>query len=244
MIFGRKKAREATDPAPAAEPQAEQEQPSEQTASREIPGIPAETQAGWQEWDDQFTRNEGPFDITEVDLEADDVKRLDLGAIIVTPFPQMNLQLQVDKDRSRIQAILVSDGASAIEIALFGAPAKSSIIPEIRGDIITATAKSKGRLAVAKGPFGAEIRRVQQVADPQGNPAMHVSRTWLVEGPSWMLRGVLMGKAAMEPADLDASLTLYEFFANLVVRRGHAPVAPGALIPMMMPVQEPPSSQA
>lgn len=242
MIFGRKKAHEAAKPSPEAQVRAEPDQPVE--AAKDLPGIPAELQETWREWDAEASREEGPFDITEVDLEADDVNRLDLGSIIVTPFQQMNLQLQVDKERTRVQAILVGDGSSMIEVALFGAPAKSSIIPEIRRDIIASTAKSKGRVAVVKGPFGGEIRRALPVTDPQGKSALHVSRTWLVEGPSWMLRGVLMGKAAMEPADLDASLTLYEFFANLVVRRGHAPVAPGALIAMTMPTQETPTRGA
>ncbi|HMR48878.1 MAG TPA: DUF3710 domain-containing protein [Arachnia sp.] len=242
MIFGRKKAGEAAKPKPEAQVPVEQEPAAEAVA--DLPGIPADVQATWREWDAKVSRDEGPFDITEVDLEADDVKRLDLGALIVTPFPQMNLQLQVDKERTRVQAILVGDGASMIEVTLFGAPAKSSIIPETRGGMIDATAKAKGRIAVANGPFGTEIRRALPITDPQGNPALHVSRTWLVEGPSWMLRGVLMGKAAMEPANLDASLTLYEFFANLVVRRGHAPVAPGGLIAMTMPTQEPSSHGA
>lgn len=41
----------------------------------------------WQAWDASFDRDEGPFDIEEVDLDADDVTRVDLGAVVVTPFP-------------------------------------------------------------------------------------------------------------------------------------------------------------
>ncbi len=236
MIFGRKKSSQPADESTPAQPQVEEME--ESSAPQEIPGVPAEAQATWREWDEQFTRDEGPFDISEVDLEADDVNRLDLGCLVVTPFPEMKLQLQVDQQRKNVQAILVGDGASALEVALFGAPARSSLIPETRGEIIQSAAKSKGRVAVAKGPFGAEIRRALPVTDPQGNPAMHVSRTWLVEGPSWMLRGVLMGKAAMDPSDYDASVALLEFFANLVVRRGTTPVAPGSLIPMTVPQKD------
>lgn len=237
MIFGRKKSSQpAAEPAPVEQPEADQAE--EASAPGDIPGVPAEAQATWREWDEQFTRDEGPFDISEVDLEADDVNRLDLGCLIVTPFPEMKLQLQVDQQRKRVQAILVGDGASALEVALFGAPARSSLIPETRGEIIQSAAKSKGRVAVAKGPFGAEVRRALPVTDPQGNAAMHVSRTWLAEGPSWMLRGVLMGKAAMDPSDYEASVALLEFFANLVVRRGTTPVAPGSLIPMTVPQKD------
>lgn len=237
MIFGRKKSSEPVVEEETAETPVDEQTP-EAEAPKEEGVVPAEAQATWREWDEQFTRDEGPFDISEVDLEADDVKRLDLGCVIVTPFPEMNLQLQVDQKRKRVQAILVGDGASAIEVALFGAPLRASIIPEIRTDIIQSVVNAKGRVAVAKGPFGPEIRRALPVKDPEGKPGMHVSRTWLAQGPSWMLRGVVMGKAAMEPADHEASLTLFEFFANIVVRRGTAPVAPGALIPMTVPQKD------
>jgi len=44
-----------------------------------------------QDW-----REEGPFDIDEVDLEADGVPRLDLGALIVTPEDDMQIQIIAD----------------------------------------------------------------------------------------------------------------------------------------------------
>ena len=40
----------------------------------------------WAEIDEDFDRDEGPFDIEEVDLDQDDVQRIDLGALVVTPF--------------------------------------------------------------------------------------------------------------------------------------------------------------
>ena len=35
-----------------------------------------------------------------------------------------------------------------------------------------------------------------------------------------------------------AALTLFEFFSNIVVRRGTAPAAPGSLLPMQVPQAE------
>ena len=68
----------------------------------------------WEAWDAAFEREEGPFDIKEVDLEADEVKRLDLGTLILTPFDKMNLQLQVDKSKDKVQALLISDGGGRL----------------------------------------------------------------------------------------------------------------------------------
>ena len=192
----------------------------------------------WAELDAAFDRDEGPFDIEEVDLDADDVKRLDLGTLVITPFPKMTMQLQVDKEKKKVQAILVADGASAMEVAVFAGPMRTSMIPEIRDDVISGTANAGGTVDVVGGPFGAELRRRMPVKDAQGKPAVHVSRTWLVDGPGWVLRGVLMGKAALDPTDQDAELTLLEFFANLVVRRGSAPAAPGSVLTMSVPQSE------
>lgn len=203
------------------------------------PGPDGHPEAGtWQEWDAAFDRDWGPFDIEEVDLEADDTKRLDLGTIVVTPFEKMKMQLQVDKAKQKVQAILVADGASAIEVAAFAGPMRTSLLPEIRDEIIAATEREKGSVQVVRGPFGAELRRRLPVTDPKGNPAIHVSRTWLVSGPGWVLRGVLMGRAALEPDNEDAQLTLFEFFSNLVVRRGTSPAAPGSLLAMTVPTGE------
>lgn len=189
----------------------------------------------WDAWDAAFEREAGPFDIEEVDLDADEVKRIDLGTLIVTPFDKMNLQLQVDKAKEKVQALLISDGASAMEVAVFAGPTRASMISEIRTEIIRATAEAKGTIEMVEGPFGAELRRRLPVKTPEGNPATHLSRTWLVGGPGWVLRGVVMGKAALEPDNEQADSAMWEFYSNLVVRRGQQPAVPGSVLTMDVP---------
>ncbi|NLA28141.1 MAG: DUF3710 domain-containing protein, partial [Propionibacterium sp.] len=140
-------------------------------------------------------REDGPFDISEVDLDADDIERLDFGSVILTPFEGMQMQLQVDQRTKKVQAVMVMAGASAIEIALFAAPAQTQLVPDIRNEMIAATQKAGGRVSLAEGPFGTEVRRILPMTDPKGNKVVHISRTWFVEGPRWMLRGVVMGEA-------------------------------------------------
>ena len=190
-----------------------------------------------ERWDAEFSRNEGPFDISEVDLEADahEVNRLDLGSLIITPFQDMTMQLQVNRESNQVQSILVGDGQSALEVAVFAGPAKSSMTGEIRDEVLESTRQQGGRCQAVKGHFGTELPRALPAQDPNGNPAMHLSRTWLVPGPGWVLRGVLLGKATFSPDDEDAQLHLFEFFSNLVVRRGSTPAAPGSLLPMRVP---------
>ncbi len=189
----------------------------------------------WDEWDAAFNREEGPYDIEEVDLDADDVKRLDLGTLIITPFDKMNLQLQVDKAKEKVQALLISDGASAMEVAVFAGPTRASMVPEIRGEIMRATDEAQGKVQMVEGPFGAELRRRLPVTTPEGKAATHMSRTWLVGGPGWVLRGVVMGRAALEPDNQEADSALWEFYSNLVVRRGQQPAVPGSVLTMDVP---------
>lgn len=227
MIFGRKK----RDKAATEEPQ---DTPNEPVVELEGEEESSEQQQA-RVWDEAFDRDEGPFDINEVDLDADDVKRIDFGALVVTPFEGMNLQLQAEREQRRVQSLVVSDGHSALEVAVFAAPSKSSITQEVREDIIEATKRQQGKLQFAQGPFGTELRRAVPLKDSQGKPALHVSRTWLVSGPGWLLRGVLLGKAALEPDNAEAQLALFEFFSNLVVRRENSPAAPGKLLYLTMP---------
>ncbi|MBB1483320.1 DUF3710 domain-containing protein [Tessaracoccus sp. MC1865] len=243
MIFGRKKRpaeaeqnRSATEVVDERIAEEVEDRPAEAEARPEV--TPIEAQAAL--WDAEFDRDWGPFDIEEVDLEADadEVQRLDLGTLVLTPFEGMSLQLQVNKDTNTVQSLLVGDGnQSALEVAVFAGPGKSSMVPEIRSEIIRATQQQKGRIELVEGPFGAEVRRSLPMTDPNGNPAMHVSRTWLVPGPGWVLRGVLLGKATFEPNNEDIQVALREFFSALVVRRGTAPAAPGSLLPMTVPQQ-------
>ena len=212
------------------------EETVEETAAEETPDDEEKSdEEKWAEIDEMFDRDEGPFDIDEVDLDEDDVQRIDLGALVVTPFEEMQLQLQVDEPQQRVQSFLVGDGASAMEVGLFAGPRRTSMLAEIREEIAAATEKEGGEITLLEGPFGVELHRRQPVTDPQGRRGTHVSRTWLVGGPGWVLRGIVFGRAALEPENEDASIALLECFGNLVVRRGTTPAAPGSLIPLTIP---------
>lgn len=208
---------------------------TEDTPDTEVDAVELDESAQWQAWDEAFSRDEGPFDIEEVDLDADDVNRLDLGTLVITPFDKMNLQLQVDKAKEKVQALLISDGTSAMEVAVFAGPTRSSMLDEIRDEIVKATEAAEGSIAMVDGPFGTELRRRLPVTTTEGKAATHLSRTWLCSGPGWVLRGVVMGKAALEPDNEDADGVLWEFFTNLVVRRGPQPAAPGSVLLMDIP---------
>ena len=148
----------------------------------------------------------------------------------------MQIQLQVDQATNQVQSALVMAEQSALEVALFAAPARTSMVRDITDDMTDSAVAAGGEVEISDGPFGPEIRRVIPVQGEDGEQAYHVSRTWFAQGPRWLLRGVLMGEAATEEGfDSPVAELLFEFFCNVVVRRGNEPMVPGDLIPMSLP---------
>ena len=242
-MFGRKKKSEddieAEDLDTAEEADDDVADEDEDVEDEEIPeddDIADEPEDEWERYDESRDwREDGPFDVAEVDLDADDVQRLDFGSLVVTPFDGMKMQLQVNQASGQVQALLVVNKQSALEVALFAAPAKGSMLAQVREDMQVATENAGGTMTLAKGPLGVEVRRVLPVTTADGREGKQPSRTWLVEGPKWLLRGVLMGKGATSDDVTGDAELLYEFFCNLVVRRGDHPHVPGELIGLDVP---------
>jgi hypothetical protein len=180
-------------------------------------------------------RADGPFDLEEVELGGDQFTRIDLGALIITPWEGLGLQLQVNEATRDVQAVTAVWKNSGLEVALFAAPASGGLAEELREDVVEEAEQAAGTANLAEGPFGTEVRKVLPQEGPGGEQLFHVSRIWFAEGPRWLLRGTLLGEAAIGDADAPLVAPFAEFFRNLVVRRGSKPMVPGELIPMTLP---------
>lgn len=202
---------------------------------READEADAEDDEELDEDDDVDPRADGPFDFDEVDLSADEVERLDLGALVLTPWEGMGLQLQVNETSQQVIAALAFWEQSGLELALLAAPTNGGLADELREDLTEEAEQAGGSSSTAKGPFGPELRRVLPVEGPSGEQMFQVSRTWFAEGPRWLLRGTLLGEAGLTEDDEGAAAPFVEFFRNVVVRRGEAPMVPGEVIAMTMP---------
>lgn len=188
-----------------------------------------------EEVEDVDWRADGPFDYDEVDLTADEVQRLDLGALILTPWEGMGLQLQVNEGTQQVVAALAFWEQSGLELALLAAPTNGGLADELREDLTEEAEQAGGSSSTADGPFGPELRRVLPAEGPAGEQLFQVSRTWFAEGPRWLLRGTLLGEAGLTEDDEGAAAPFVEFFRNVVVNRGEAPMVPGEVIAMTMP---------
>lgn len=189
-------------------------------------------------------RAEGPFDSSEVDpsvLEAED--RIDLGALVITGMPGMELRLQVDDQTGQVQAILLVLEDSALELRAFAAPKKTGIWTEVRREIAAEASRMGGTATDTEGPFGTELVLVVPVEDPDGQIFSQTSRVVGVDGPRWLLRATVLGRAAVEP---DAAAPMEEALRNVIVVRGAEPMAVRESLPLQLPpgAQPAPDEQA
>ncbi|MFI5692468.1 DUF3710 domain-containing protein [Kribbella sp. NPDC051586] len=194
---------------------------------------PATNDAATEESGPADVRAEGPFDSTEVDadvLEAED--RIDLGALVVNGMPGMELGLQVDEQSGVVQAVLLMLEDSALELRAFAAPRSSGIWDEVRREIAAEASRMGGTATENDGQFGTELVLVVPVEDPEGQIFSQTSRVIGVDGPRWLLRATVLGRAAVEP---DAALPMEETIRNVVVVRGDEPMAVRESLPLRLP---------
>lgn len=245
MIFGRKKSEANAEPDDQVDPTAAEEvDPADGTEERDVAdetatGVVERDTDEWAEFDlSQDWRAEGPFDFDEVDLEADQIERLDFGSMIITPPPNCEVRLQVAEGTQSIVSVLIVVGESAMELSAFSAPRTPGLWAEIRQQIVDQTAQAGGTSDSVEGPFGTELVRNLPVRLPDGQSAIQPSRTWVAEGPRWLLRGVLMGRAALsDEIEDDIVGPLFDAFSDVIVRRSESPMPVGDLLPLTLPPQ-------
>ncbi|MDR0989788.1 MAG: DUF3710 domain-containing protein [Propionibacteriaceae bacterium] len=173
-------------------------------------------------------RDDGPFDITEVELDDDPVERIDLGPLIVTSQPDMRIQLAVNPRTQTADAMTVSKAGAGLVIKVLAAPSQPGYVAERRQQIVDETTKLGGQvLKLSQGPFGTQIDRRLPQAE---GPAVRL-RDWQVQGSRWLLEGTLLGPAATDDAAAAGLRAEFEeFFRNLIVRRGDTALVPGSVL--------------
>ena len=174
-------------------------------------------------------RPTGPWDVTEV---TDTLARLDLGAIRVPGVPGMEIRLDKDKSSDAIAMVTLSVDGSVLQVQAFAAPRTDGIWDEIREEISESVTKQGGSVDDVPGPYGRELLARLPVRTPEGRTGHRPARFLGWDGPRWFLRGVLTGKAAVDPA---AARVLEAVFGQIVVVRGDDARAPRDLLVLTRP---------
>lgn len=174
-------------------------------------------------------RDRGPWDVTEVDSLG---SRVDLGAIWLPGVPGMELRMEIDKATEVVSAAAVNLDGSSLQVQVFAAPRTDGIWDEIREEIADSVVKQGGSADDLPGPFGRELLARLPVRTEEGRTGHRPARFIGVDGARWFLRGVVSGKAAVDP---EAARALEAIFSDIVVVRGEEARAPRDLLALTLP---------
>lgn len=167
-------------------------------------------------------RAAGPWDAEEK-TPGEDEPYIDLGSLIIKGRPGFNLQLPTDGDSDDIGSAVLLTEDSGLELRAFAAARSGGLWDEVRADLIEEVERLGGNYVALDGAFGPELQIRVPVTLPDGEDGFQPSRIIGVEGPRWLLRGTLLGDAALNPSD---DGVLIEAFRDTIVVRGSEPRAP------------------
>lgn len=162
----------------------------------------------------------GPFDETET--PDDGLARLDLGSLLL-PVPD-GAQLQVEMDPPGVvKAIHVLMPGGQMTLNAYAAPRSGGLWEEVCGELASELKGNGAAVRSATGEWGQEL--MANVGD--------LSLRFIgVNGPRWMLRGVVAGPPEQAAQAAHGLRTLVR---GTVVVRGTAPIPVREPLPIQLP---------
>jgi len=177
-------------------------------------------------------RARGPWDASEVTVDEDDDTRIDLGGLLLTPHPELDVQLQVDEASGQVVAVIMAGEDGAAEVRAFAAPRNGDIWERSRKAVAAEVAQMGGTATERDGTWGPELVVSLMVDLPDGQRAQQESVVIGIPGPRWLLRATLFGRPA---AAWDPDGNVETALRDIVVVRGSDPIPPGDALPLTMP---------
>ncbi|MFY9262893.1 MAG: DUF3710 domain-containing protein [Actinomycetaceae bacterium] len=174
----------------------------------------------------QNTPTTGPFD------EADHPQRgalLDAGSLWLPKVAGVSIQFPFDNRRKEVRGILYSKKGGMLQLQAYAAPRSRGLWHDVRTDMITSIAKQGGSSKEVDGPFGTELHAQMPVPNvDQPQPHRFIG----IDGPRWLLRATLYGRAATNQQLADE---MFDIVRRVVVVRGQDPHPPRDLLPLTVP---------
>lgn len=234
MKFGLSKKKDTSRQAESAErTEQEPKEASERTAetSENVKSrrLAQETSAENVQTFVEFTRDNGPWDVTE---QRTGSQYIDLGGLMVKSQPGLSLRLEADQKTQQVIAVTLQLGEGTLQVQGFAAPKSQGIWDEIRRELSASVRRQGGQVDINDGPFGRQLISRVPTQLPNGRQGFRVARFVGVDGPRWFVRGVFSGKAVLPG---ETATAMEEVFRNIVVNRGSEPMPPRDLLPMRVP---------
>jgi hypothetical protein len=202
-------------------------------APDETAPVTDEPEQGFEDDEEVPGRTSGPWDVED---DVPELARVDLGAVLVPGIQGMELRMEVDQNTGVITGVSVSLDESVLQVQAFAAPRTEGIWDEIRTEIAQSITQQGGTVDDLPGPFGRELLARIPVRTPEGRTGHRPARFIGADGTRWFLRGVITGKAAVDPA---AAERLEHVFAETVVVRGTDARPPRDLLALHLPAGAP-----
>ena len=140
--------------------------------------------------------------------------------------------MEIDKATNVVSAASILLDGSSLQVQAFAAPRTEGIWDEIRAEIAESVTQQGGSADDLPGPFGRELLARLPVRTPEGRTGHRPARFIGADGPRWFVRGVITGRAAVDPA---AATALEQLFAGIVVVRGTDARPPRDLLTLRLP---------
>ena len=194
-IFGRKR-------------RAENKRPTGRHAAPEVDEFSDED--GAEENDSQLSALDGPFDIA--DAEDDGVPRIDLGSVKVPVPDGSQVQVEMDPETGGVRAVHVVTEPGQVTVSAYAAPRSGGLWKDVGNELAEQLRQDGAKVTIGMGEWGIELSAIV------GEVAL---RFVGVDGPRWMLRGVIAGPQTLAA---QAPGVLREIVRRTIVDRGGAPM--------------------
>lgn len=181
-------------------------------------------------------RPHGPWDVSELDPDnpRHTVARLDIGGLRVRPAAGMKVQMQVDKASGKATSVLLVGDQGAVQLMAIAAAKSKPLWPQTRRALQSDADRKGGSAQDGKGPWGPVLRMALPATTAEGQQGVHPSVVLGIDGPRWMLRATMIGKAAVDQAQMNLMMGIVQ---DTVVVRGDEPMAPGEIIELRPPTR-------
>ena len=153
---------------------------------------------------------EGPFDIA--DAEDDGIPRIDLGSVKVPVPDGSQVQVEMDPEAGGVRAVHVVTEQGQITVSAYAAPRTGGLWREVGTELADQLRADGAKVNIGRGQWGLELSAIV------GDVAL---RFVGVDGPRWMLRGVIAGPQSQSA---QAPEVLRAIVRHTVVDRGNSPM--------------------
>lgn len=178
-------------------------------------------------------RPDGPFDLSEVETRDFSKGYMDLGTIKVPMRKKVSYRLEQEQAKQKVFAVSAVHENSTLQIQAFAAPRSGGQWDDIRSEMYEQNKSAKGaKVTIEAGEFGDELLVRLPAKLPDGRKGERIARFLGIDGPRWMIRAMIMGKAAMNQ---DEATILYDILKNTVIDRGDQPLPARQMLELTPP---------